>query len=46
MKFSNPNQFERVRRLEGLRNPADIWDITTFDEIKKQLNIVHLTLKN
>jgi hypothetical protein len=37
MKFSNPNQFERMRRLEGLKNPEDIWDIETFDDIKQTI---------
>ena len=37
MKFSNPNQFEKIRRLEGLKNPEDIWDIETFDDIRQRI---------
>jgi len=37
MKFSNPNQFEKMRRLEGMKNPEDIWDIETFDDIKQRI---------
>lgn len=37
MKFSNPNQFKKIRRLEGFNNPEDIWDIETFDYIKKTI---------
>ena len=37
MRFTNPNQFEKIRRLEGLKNQEDIWDIETFDEIKQKI---------
>lgn len=38
MRFTNPNQFEKIRRLEGLRNYKDIWDIETCDKIKSEIN--------
>ena len=37
MRFTNPNQFEKMRRLEGFRNPEDIWDIKTYDGIKNEI---------
>ncbi|MFH1621050.1 MAG: hypothetical protein ABIB04_03120 [Patescibacteria group bacterium] len=37
MRFTNPNQFEKMRRLEGLQNPEDIWDKKTFDDIKREI---------
>src|SRR3989339_1526103 len=37
MEFSNPNQFKKMRLLEGFKHPEDIWDIETFDDIKKRI---------
>lgn len=37
MKFDNPNQFEKVRRLEGLRSQEDIWDLGTMDRVKTEI---------
>ncbi len=37
MKFTNPNQFEKTRRLEGFRSHDDIWDIETHDKIKSKI---------
>ena len=34
MEFTNPNQFEKVRRSEGFRDYDDIWDFEIFDDIK------------
>lgn len=45
MKFPNPNQFEKMRRLEGLRNPEDIWDLETYDEIKSEIEKVSPNVK-
>lgn len=32
MKFTNPNQFEKMRRLEGYTDPKDIWDTETDND--------------
>ena len=37
MRFTNPNQFEKMRRLEGFKNPEDIWDLETYDEVKSEI---------
>ncbi|HMB26344.1 MAG TPA: hypothetical protein VKP03_02920 [Patescibacteria group bacterium] len=37
MRFSNPNKFEKMRRLEGMRESEDIWDTETFDDIKQRI---------
>jgi len=38
MKFSDPNQFKRMRQLEGLKNSEDLWDTATFDDIKQTID--------
>lgn len=45
MRFTNPNQFERMRRLEGFKNPEDIWDIETFDDIKQRIEQLSPNIK-
>lgn len=45
MEFTNPNQFEKMRRLEGFRNPKDIWDLETYDEIKGEIEKVSPNVK-
>ncbi len=45
MKLTNPNQFEKIRRLEGLRNPEDIWDIEIFDDIRGEIEKVSLNIR-
>src|SRR3989344_2840822 len=37
MKFTNPGQFEKMRRLEGMRSRADIWDLDTLDDIREEI---------
>jgi len=37
MEFTNSNQFERMGRSEGFKNPNDIGDIETFDDIKQRI---------
>ncbi len=37
MEFSNPNQFKKIKKLEGAENSEDIWDIYEFDKIKNQI---------
>ncbi|MCD6149992.1 hypothetical protein J7J13_04400 [bacterium] len=37
MRFTNPNQFEKIRHLEGFKNPEDIWDVKTYNEIKSEI---------
>ena len=36
MRLTNPNQFEQIRRREGMR-AADIWDTDTFEDIEAEI---------
>jgi len=47
IEFNNPNQLKRLMCEEGIKNPADIWDIETYEEIiedveKATPNIIEL----
>ena len=37
MKFSNPHQYESVRKQEGLKDPRDIWDTENLGGIQELL---------
>lgn len=47
MRFTNPNQFEKIRRLEGLKKPEDIWDwdIEDFEDIKQSFEQLPSNIK-
>jgi|SRR3989344_247041 len=37
MKQELPSNLENIRRFEGFKNPEDIWDLTTYEDIKNSL---------
>jgi len=45
MEFVNPNQFEKMRRLEGFRSHEDIWDDEVFNGIKSEIEKVPANIR-
>ncbi len=38
MEFINPNKFEQMmQKEEGINNPDDVWDMTTFAEMRRHV---------